>query len=388
MSAFGVPFFAAGIFVVLTLVGLVPMRNAEQLPWFAWPFLVLMGIAFIAVGGALVFGRTWTTIDRSQRAVIKQWGLLVPLRERVVPLAGFVAVRLGFVEGDSDSVDQFPVALTARTGGDLQLRSFTAYMEARACARAVAEHLELEIEDASTDHPVRLPPRDIDLTLREQFRRNGAVHDAVARPSCARSRVTQEAGLVTIVIPSRPVPVLVLAAGLIPIALVLYVGPPLATFFRESRTPAPVAWAFLGFLTLFFGVLPLTVIVNGFLRSRRGATIVDVSTHRLRVQARGAWTTRTILSMEASDILDVDYSSRESTIASAKRAAEQQGLKSYPSSSTSSPRVERLVGALSRLAKGRGVIVKTRSGLTTFGERLDDEEIRYLHSVVRRALIG
>jgi hypothetical protein len=34
------------------------------------------------------------------------------------------------------------------------------------------------------------------------------------------------------------------------------------------------------------------------------------------------------------------------------------------------------------------VIVKARGGLTTFGQDLDDDEIRYLHAVVRRALIG
>jgi hypothetical protein len=59
---------------------------------------------------------------------------------------------------------------------------------------------------------------------------------------------------------------------------------------------------------------------------------------------------------------------------------------------TSSPavgeRTQRVIAALSRFAKGRGITIKTRQGLTTFGEGLADEEIRYLHSIVRRALIG
>jgi hypothetical protein len=33
------------------------------------------------------------------------------------------------------------------------------------------------------------------------------------------------------------------------------------------------------------------------------------------------------------------------------------------------------------------VTVKTRRGLITFGPGLDDAELRYLHSVVRRALV-
>ena len=32
-------------------------------------------------------------------------------------------------------------------------------------------------------------------------------------------------------------------------------------------------------------------------------------------------------------------------------------------------------------------VIKTRQGLTTFAEGLDDREIRYLHYVVRRALV-
>jgi hypothetical protein len=45
------------------------------------------------------------------------------------------------------------------------------------------------------------------------------------------------------------------------------------------------------------------------------------------------------------------------------------------------------MNALTRFATGKGVTVKTRNGLTTFGQGLDDAEVRYLHAVVRRALI-
>jgi len=49
-------------------------------------------------------------------------------------------------------------------------------------------------------------------------------------------------------------------------------------------------------------------------------------------------------------------------------------------------RSERLLGWLAQFAKGHGLIVKTRTGLRSFGAGLEDEEIRYLHDVVRRAL--
>jgi hypothetical protein len=52
-----------------------------------------------------------------------------------------------------------------------------------------------------------------------------------------------------------------------------------------------------------------------------------------------------------------------------------------------SPRVERVLLTLARFGKGKGVTVKARTGLTTFGAGLDEAEVRYLHSIVRRALI-
>jgi hypothetical protein len=191
------------------------------------------------------------------------------------------------------------------------------------------------------------------------------------------------------VIPARRTHWLWLAAGLIPLAVLSVVGPPLATFFRTSQTPDPVGWIFLGFLTLFFGILPTLSVLNAFLRSRRGATILEISKQGVGIRQRGAWTTRTTASIDASEILDVDYSSHESTLASAKRATEQQVMQSYPShAGTASPRIERVVAALTRFANNKGLMIKTRKGITTVGQGLDDEEIRYLHSLIRRALSG
>jgi len=57
-------------------------------------------------------------------------------------------------------------------------------------------------------------------------------------------------------------------------------------------------------------------------------------------------------------------------------------------SPAASPAAERVFTVLSAFIKGHGIIVKTRKGLTTFGEGLPDEEIRYLHAVIERALAG
>lgn len=214
------------------------------------------------------------------------------------------------------------------------------------------------------------------------------MHGDAPRPPAARSEVTREMGEVRIFIPFRRQNPLVLATTLIPAGILLAFGPPLATFFRESNTPDVVGWAFLGFLTLAFGILPTTTIVGAFVRSRRGGTIVEVSKQGLRIRERGAVTTRSVMSADAADILDVDYSSRESSLASAKRATEQQVLQAHPSAAPAvKAGVERIVAKLARFARGKGVVVKTRTGLTRFGEGLDDAEVYYLYSIVRRTLI-
>jgi len=244
ISAFGLPFFGAGVFLFLTLVGIVPVSNADELPGWAWPFLVLMAIAFTAAGGVLVFGRSWTTIDGAQRQVIKQLGLLVPLRERVQSLDGYTSVTLGFLQGDSDTVDKFPIALTGPAGPDLTVCTPTDYAQARECAKTVAAHLQLEIEDATTDHPVRVTASQLDVPFRQRVRQEGTLRDDTIRPADARSHVTQEMGQVRIVIPPRPMRPLVLATTLIPTAILFAVVPSLATFFRHRTRRMPLAGSF------------------------------------------------------------------------------------------------------------------------------------------------
>lgn len=79
------------------------------------------------------------------------------------------------------------------------------------------------------------------------------------------------------------------------------------------------------------------------------------------------------------------------TTRSARRSAEAETSTMRQTSlspSTSGANTEWVFTVLSRFPKGKGIVVKTRKGMTTFGERLADDEIEYLHSVVRRALAG
>jgi len=374
--------------MILTVAGVIPISNASEMSRWGWLALAFMSLAFIGIGGTLVFGRAWTTLDVTQRLVIKQWGPLMPLHERTYPLSGYSAVTLGLVRGDSDSADRFPVGLKAPNGINLSLCSFTTYATSRECAIAVARHLHVDIEDSTTDHRVHVTPADAERSLGDKAA--AFMHDATGpRPADARSTVTPEPDGVRIDIPFQPMHPAGAVAGLLPLAIPVIGVPWLMDFFRQTRTPDALGWVFIGFLIVGFGVLPAMTVVSAFRRSRRGGTIVRVSSRGIQIQERGAWRTRSIASFEAADILDVDYSTNESAVASARVAAEQQAMGSAGSTAAAvGPRTERLLMWLTRFAKGRGLTVKTRTGLTSFGEGLGDEEVRYLHAVILRALHG
>jgi hypothetical protein len=384
LSLFGVPFFLAGLFLLGTAGGAIPMGDAGDLGHWGRPLLGLMGVAFTGVGGTLVFGRSWTTLDVSARAAIKSWGLLVPFKAQERHLDEFSRVVIGFEAGDSDSADHFPVMLKARRGPDFVLCKFTDYAEARHCAAEAARHLLFALEDASGDHAVAIDPAHADRPMQE---RNARHVQAPPRPAAARSEVHHETTGVRIVIPHPSLSHFGLLFALLPVMIPVVVVPWLWDFFQQTRTPEAVGLIFLGIFALFFGVLPAMTIVNGIMRARRGYVEVRASREGVTVHERSAWRTRTLASIDAGDILDVDFGTRDNGAASARRAVEQKLMESGHEPASLSPHLDRLMAAATRWTKGRGVIVKSRGGLTTFAQGLDDDEIRYLHSVVRKALI-
>jgi hypothetical protein len=185
ISMFGLPFFSAGIFMLLAVTAIIPVSNSGDMPPWGWFALTGMGPGVHRGRCRVRIRSSLTTLDVTRRLVIKQWGLLIPLRERTYPLNAYSAVTLGFVRGDSDTADKFPVGLAAQTGSHLALCSFTTYANARAYAIAAARHLHLVIEDSTTDHHTRVTPADAERALRERLIGFGQV--LVAQPVGARS---------------------------------------------------------------------------------------------------------------------------------------------------------------------------------------------------------
>lgn len=390
LGIFGLPFFAAGVFMLLATLGVITMSNADSVSLAGRIGLLFMGLAFTAVGGTLSFGRAWTTIDSTRREVITQYGLLVPMRTSAQRVDEYVTVVLGFVAGDSDSADQFPVTLRSRAGVDLKLHSSTQYGEARASATAIATLLRLDFEDATSDHPVRVPAGQAEMPLQQRLQMEG-LQSEPARPMNARIEVAREHDGVRIAIPTPRSHPIAYVLTLIPVAFSLAFVSPLFRFFRQTRTPEPIGLVFIAFILIFFAFFPAMTALNGYLRTRRGRTFVTVSQRGIEIRERGAWRTGPVNSLPAAEILDVDFSTSESLTAAARFAAEQRvrtssGMRSTPAEI--GPRTQWLLTKLTKFAQGHGITIKTRQGLTTVGKGLDDDETKYVHALIRRALAG
>lgn len=389
MALFGIPFFLAGVFMILVAFKIVPMENAaDQQPW-SWPLIGLMGLAFMAVGGGLLFGRTWTVIDRGRASISKQWGLLVPMKQEELSLTEYRAVVLEFEKGDSDSVDRYPVIVKARSAGkDLTLYSGTDYGAARAQATQLATFLSFPLEDATTTHTAVRAADQIDEPLQARLRRDDDQGAQVVRPLDMRSQVEETSGALRITIPGPGFGRAYLLQLIIPAGIMIFFIPSALGFFTQSRTPGGVQGIFVGFAVLFFGIFPLLSLAGSAIAARRRRTCVSVTPGELLVEEREVWRTRATR-IPVADILDLDYDTVQATMGAAQQIAAQRYIQaghSSPLPPGSEAATPGWLNTLGKLVKSKGITVKSRTGLTTFGAGLPDDEVRYLHALIRQAL--
>jgi hypothetical protein len=400
LSIFGIPFFAAGVFVCLIAAGVVVPDNADELPWWGWPLMLSMGLIFAAVGGHLVFGRSWISIHRSRGVVLREWGLLVPFKSTEIPLQNFAAIGLGYVAGDSDSAERYPIVLQARPGcEDLPLLSGSDYASGRGQAERIAAFVGLPLADSTTDHESIHAPE----TFGESFRdRRPDRSDPVVRPATTRTVIEESGRSVRLHVPGSGSKPALLFRLVIPAVIGLVAGSQFVSFLGDSDTPSPVRWGFLAFLSLFF-LLPALAAVASFGRAKRSGTIVTVSPEGITLDDRKGFRSRS-RHIPADAILEVDFSTAASRAESRRLHASIRPPRSVTSglwkssSGTSGFGVAsagsggtgplpRWVLAIVALMPSGGVILKTRMGWFTFGAGLPDDEVMYLHHVVRQALL-
>jgi hypothetical protein len=376
LSLVGIPVLILGIFTTLVALGILPAKDTSRTPT-----SFVIGLAFVGIGMVLAFGRYRIIFDAGQGRLMRRWSVIIPIRHEERNLNEFTAVSIA-VDSNSDSADSYPVRLKARTGKELKICTSNKYGESRERAEFLAGFLRLDLEDRSSDHALVVSTEQASETLQERLRSGGKA-EPVARPLTMRSQVEESGDCARIVIPGRRWAAFPFAIGaLIPLSVGVSLIPAFTRFFHRTETPDTAQIVLLAFLMLVFGLVPLVGSIYLVVSGIRSKTMVSTSRTGILIDRLGIWRTKTT-SIPAEDIIALDYSDLDSAIAA--RAAELRGETrgAAPFRASDSP-----IFAVLKTWASKGIVVKSRHGLLRFGEGLTSEELRYLQSVITRALIG
>ena len=378
LALFGLPFFAAGVLMALTLMGIGPMKVEPNNKWTPWA-LGAMSVVFTTAGAVMMFGRQWLIIDVTRRCVIRQYGLLVPFRTCERSLSEFNALVIVHDPGDSDSPERFPVRLRSTRAPDFVISRPGQFGEALAQAEYLARLLRFPLVDTTSDHETVMDSGKGVLTLQE---RAVTTPETVTpeRPAKMRALVSEATDRTTVVIPGGGSWFAGLLGLVFPVFVLFIVVPGLMRFFTRTHTPHYVQFGFLLFLTLIFVVPTIFASVNLMVGSRRKRLTVTATPEGLTIEQRTAWRTRSKF-VSGADLLDIDCSTVDGTLASAKASLKSSNSPSYG-------RVERVFEMLKKYIPSKGITVKSRRELLTFGEGLPAGELRFLVWTLRRALGG
>jgi hypothetical protein len=380
MAVFGLPFFLAGVLIALAILRLVHIKIDPE-PRSIWVFLAFsaMSATFIGVGGVMMFGRRWLTLDVSRGTLVRSYGLLVPLRTQERLLSEFNAVVLAYDAGDSDSPERYPVRLRATAGQDFVIRTPAKFGESRLLAEYLAAFLRLPLVDATTDHETVVAPERAGQSLSERLRGGSMEVPQPERPTNMRCVITESGGKTTVVIPAGGGWTAHVLSILLPLVMLLVVLPMLHRALTPAGAPRIVDFGFFVLLVPMI-VLPLLFLsVNILVRSARKRTTVTASARGLEIeQGTGRRTRRTLLA--AADLLDIDCFTADSALQAARASSVR--LATAPPN----PAALQLVEKLKKWLPNKGIIVKSRQELICFGEGLPGAELQYLSWVLRRAM--
>jgi hypothetical protein len=372
LAVFGLPFFLLGVYLLLGALGFVVVNDEFSHPN-SRSALAGMSLTFGVPGAAFIWGRRSVTLDRLRGLVTRRFSILAPLWTVERQLAEFNAIVI-VLQADAESVDRYPVQLRASAGRNFTISSPAIFGEARTQAAFVAQELQFPIVDTTTEHEVVLTPDHAVDTLQDRLKAAGA-GDRPPTPTAMRSQVSESPVGVTISIPRRTSPLAGGIAAVFGLAVLLIVAPTLWRVWQRADTPLGVRMALVGFLIFFFGLLPLasSAAAFGFIRNRVVAQASPAGMTIERHRSAGGVKAETL---PASDILDIDYSTMRGMVDSARRAA------GYSAGAT------RFAEHLGRLVPNKGIVIKTRRGLITFGEDLRSDELTWLVWILKNSLGG
>jgi hypothetical protein len=378
LALFGLPFFVAGCFLDFHVLRAVfagaALRGGMSLVGFAG-----MGLAFTGVGAVLTCGRRWLTVDLSRGKLVRSYGLLVPLHTQARLISEFNAVVMAYNPGDSESPETFPVRLRGLSGPDFKVRAPGRFGESRALAEYLSDFLQLPLVDMITDHETVAGPGHSYQGLRERVVAAATQAIQPERPARMRSGVTESGGTTIIVIPGGGGLAGHVLGIVLPLAVLLFVMPRALHFLTRPETSPVNHFAMVLLLTLVFVPPLIFVSMQLMVAGSRKRTTVITSPTGLQIEQGSGWRKHNKL-IPAADLLDVDSSTIHGAIQNIQAAA------NVPADTISDS--ARWIQVLKKWVPSRGIVIKSRTELITFGEGLPAAELQYLAYRLRKGLAG
>jgi len=384
---FGLPFLAAGIFMILTAAGVSGVPIDEDMPAL---FLFAFGLVFGGAGAALMFGRSGITIDRTSMQVTKWWGFMVPMKTTRYDLTRFDRVTVGKeVRSDSNSSKMvFPVRLAGSAGiDDLEYDAPVDYPAARRLSEDLARYTGLDIEDSMSGRKVMRQVGDLDETVRQRHRRTRERIPLPDPPWELTSTISDEVeGTVVDIPPPGLTP-----ANLAPLIPVLFFGGMVGLFFLPSLLRANDSHGtqiiFGGFLGFFFILLPVATALGQVLRKTRHRVTVTASQKMLRVE-QGVGRRRKVVEIAGTDLEEFELVGKkkifEEAISENSQERDPTGDHAQKIRRLLAP--DSMLGRLARMAMRSEIVARSDTVTIRFGRDLPEDELLYLHAILLRAL--
>jgi hypothetical protein len=282
-------------------------------------------------------------------------------------LLEFTAVVLALDSGISDSPDRYPVRLRAKIGKDFVLITPPHFSKARKQAEYLSRSLRLPLADSTSDRETFVSPEQAGDSLRGRLLSGEPETERATPPPGMLCEVTESPEATRIIIPGPRFPRSAVLAAVAPAVVLLLVIAAVGPGSLQNASSRGLPLAFL-ILILILGIPVIVAGVNLIVGSTRRRTVVRVSSAGLVIERRSAWRTRS-KTVAASDILDIDRSTFEHTLQSRGNGTA-------------------VLRHLATSTLNKGIVVKSRQEVITFGEELPTGELTYLRCVLRNALAG
>lgn len=387
LSLFGIPFLLAGLFIMQIPLGIIPV-GGESPPWY---FLVLFGLPFTIVGAYLVFGVKGTRIDLSTRTVDQWWGLIVPLKHKIQPLDRYKMVYLSKVEGDSDSSDNYPIAITGGLQGDtLKIHAPLDYHEARFSAEELCRFLNFPLKDDSSGVETIRKPEELNESLRAFLRRSGQNNQKLpAQPAPMQCRIerTVEGYRIGIPWPNRG------KASLFGVAFSLFFAAIATYYFLIPILTLPMHPAlrmvFAAFLIIFFIFGPIWTSIRHIREKQKLQYILTLTPALLRLE-EGHGRKKKSTEIPADEVEDVVMPVKINlNPPDIKPAAPTISLGETGVSRWSDGRpMSKILQSILKYAPHPGITIRSAKHLITIGRGLPEGELIYLQALIRKVIAG